>query len=200
MKQAQPKPQSPAKAPAGKKAPTSKRRDPSTYGFKKGDPKTVEAAKKGAQMGGRPLGVTNMISEAKRRWLNITGMSPLDFLTAVYRDQLYDDYEVEVVDEKKGVVKVFPRLDPVTGQVLAKKIPVELDKRIAAATAAAPYVHRKRPIGIDGGDGKPISFISADRLANLSNEELAKLLEVMGKLGVGAEFEGHQPVVSRFED
>lgn len=67
---------------------------------------------------------------------------------------------------------------------------VDLGQRIQAATSAAPYVHRKKPIGIDGGEGKPIAMVSAAQLAQLSDEELDKLLSVLGKLQVGAEFEG----------
>lgn len=139
---------------------------------------------------GRPPGSKSKITDAKLRFLAQTGQTPLEFLTAVYRDQLYDEYEVEVVDAKRNVVHVFPKLDPITGDVAAQKIKVDLGQRIQAATSAAPYVHRKKPIGIDGGEGKPVSFVSAAQLAALSDEELDKLLSVLGKLQVGAEFEG----------
>lgn len=145
---------------------------------------------KGSKKGGRPLGSKSKITDAKLRFLAQTGQTPLEFLTAVYRDQLYDEYEVEVVDAKRNVVHVFPKLDPITGDVAANKIKVDIAQRIQAATSAAPYVHRKKPIGIDGGEGKPVSFISAAQLAALSDDELDKLLTVLGKLQVGAEFEG----------
>ncbi len=184
---------SPAKAPAGKRG---------TKHFAKGDPDTIAAARKGGQAGGRPQGAKSVVSEAKVKFLAQTGQTPLEFLTAVYRDQLYSEYDVEEVDAKKGLFRVWPRLDPVTGD-LAKgvhKVSVELGQRISAATAAAPYVHRKMPIGIDGGEGKPLAFVSADRLAELSDAELAKLLDVLGRLGVGAEFEGTHPTVDKLED
>jgi len=181
-------PQAQSPAPAGKPGPKR---------FAKGDPNTIAAAKKA----GRPAGSKNVVSDAKRLFLAQTGQTPLEFLTAVYRDQLYSEYDVEEVDAKKGLFRVWPRLDPVTGD-LAKgvfKVSVELGQRISAATAAAPYVHRKMPIGIDGGEGKPLAFVSADRLAELSDAELAKLLDVLGRLGVGAEFEGTHPTVDRLE-
>jgi hypothetical protein len=184
---------SPRLSPAGKKASGS---------FAKGDPRAAEAGRKGGLMGGRPAGAKSVVSEAKIKFLAQTGQTPLEFLTAVYRDQLYSEYDVEEVDAKKGLFRVWPKLDPITGG-LAKgvtKISVELGQRISAATAAAPYVHRKMPIGIDGGEGKPLAFVSADRLAELSDAELAKLLDVLGRLGVGAEFEGTHPKVDRLEE
>lgn len=190
-------PQPESKAPAGKTVkPTAKHIGPTTW--KKGDPRASQAGK----IGGRPAGSASVLSDAKRKWLTQTGQTPLDFLTAVYRNQLYEDYEVEVIDEKKGLVRLYPRLDPVTGAIAVnnKHIPVEIERRIAAATAAAPYVHRKMPIGIDGGEGKPLAFVSADQLAKLSDGELAKLLEIMGRLGIGAEFEGGAQVPPSMED
>lgn len=160
--------------------------------------KASEAGKKGAA--GRPQGAKSLISEAKHKFLALSGQTPLEFLTAVYRDQLYSEYEVEVVDEKKGLARVWPKLHPVTGELDCTKIPVELEKRIAAATAAAPYVHRKKPIGIDGGEGKALTFISADQLAKLDDKELSQLLEIMGRLGIGAEFAGGERDAPTLED
>lgn len=159
---------------------------------KTGAVKKAGQLKKGetANPAGRPLGAKNVLTEAKVKYLSMQGQTPLEFLTAVYRDQLYDEYQTEVVDEKRGIAHVFPKLDPITGDIIAKKIPVDLQQRIAAATSAAPYVHRKKPIGIDGGEGKPVSFVSAAQLATLSDDELDKLLQVLGKLNVAGEFEG----------
>lgn len=150
---------------------------------------------------GRPLGSKSSITEAKRKFISSTGQTPLDFLTAVYRNELYDEYEVEAVDPKRGVYHVYPKLDPITGEVVAKKLTVDLQQRIQAATSAAPYVHRKKPIGIDGGEGgKPVSFVSAAQLAQLSDEELDKLLLVLGKLNVAGEFEGAGVATPGLED
>jgi hypothetical protein len=135
--------------------------------------------------------VKQTVTAHKLRLMATTGMTPLEFLTAVYRDQLYQDYDVEVVDEAKGLAQFFPKVDPVTGELATSKVELKIEQRIAAATSAAPYVHRKKPIGIDGGEGKPLAIVTADKLATLSDGELDKLLTVFGKLGVGAEFEGH---------
>ena len=146
-----------------------------------------------ANPGGRGPGVKSVMTDAKIRYLSMQGQTPLEFLTAVYRDQLYSEYEVEELDKKRGLARVFPKIDPITGDIIAEKITVRLEQRIAAATSAAPYVHRKKPIAIDGGDGKPISFISAAQLATLKDDELDKLLTILGKLNVGADFEsGHR--------
>lgn len=56
------------------------------------------------------------------------------------------------------------------------------DRRHNAATAAAPYVHRKMPIGIDNGNGGPVTFATPADLAKLSTADLKKLEEVMTKL------------------
>jgi hypothetical protein len=130
------------------------------------------------------------ITAHKLRLMATTGMTPLEFLTAVYRDQLYVDYDVEVVDAQRGLAQFFPKMDPATGELATEKVELKIEQRIAAATSAAPYVHRKKPIGIDGGEGKPLTVLTADKLATLSNQELDNLLQVFGKLGVGAEFEG----------
>lgn len=165
------------------------------------DPKRQALGKLGAEaIRGRPIGAKSTISQAKIKMLAIHGQTPLEFLTAVYRNQLYSDYDVEVVDEAKGLARVYPKLDPITGALDCQHIPVEIERRIAAATAAAPYVHRKRPIGIDGGEGKPLTFVSADQLSKLSDDELGKLLEVMSKLGIGAEFAGGEQRQYDLED
>jgi hypothetical protein len=135
-------------------------------------------------------GARSAITAHKLRLMATTGMTPLEFLTAVYRDQLYQEYDVEIVDEAKGLAQFYPKMDPVTGELATAKVELKIEQRIAAATSAAPYVHRKKPIGIDGGEGKPLTVVTADRLAQLSNAELDNLLQVFGKLGVGAEFEG----------
>lgn len=140
--------------------------------------------------GSSVAGAKNAITAQKLRLMATTGMTPLEFLTAVYRDQLYQEYDVEIVDEAKGLAQFYPKMDPVTGELATEKVELKIEQRIAAATSAAPYVHRKKPIGIDGGEGKPLTVVTADRLAQLSNSELDNLLQVFGKLGVGAEFEG----------
>lgn len=52
-----------------------------------------------------------------------------------------------------------------------------------AAQTAAPYMHRKQPIAIEGGDpNRPIRVAMAQRLRSLSDEEFALLRDVSSKL------------------
>jgi hypothetical protein len=54
--------------------------------------------------------------------------------------------------------------------------------RITAARAAAPYLHRKMPIAIEGGDpNRPIVF-EANMLAGLTVEEKVSLLGIVEKM------------------
>ena len=108
------------------------------------------AGQKGA--GGRPRGAKSVVSEAKLKFLAVTGQTPLDFLSAVYRDQLYSEYDVEVVDEKRGLSRCYPKTHPVSGALDCAKLKVSMDQRIQAATAALPYVHQKLPsvVGVAG--------------------------------------------------
>ncbi len=57
--------------------------------------------------------------------------------------------------------------------------------RLKAAADVAPYLHRKKPIAVDGGEGMPLTVLSADRLAAMSNDELEALNAALIKLGAG---------------
>lgn len=52
-----------------------------------------------------------------------------------------------------------------------------------AASIAMPYLHKKQPIAIEGGD-KPIKVIDASKLADMSTEQLDKMLAALAALGV----------------
>lgn len=147
----------------------------------KGNPTWVKG--KSANPNGRPVGSKNSLNALKLRLMATTGMTPLEFLTAVYRDQLYDDYDVNVVDEKRMIVELLPKCNE-AGELVAKKVPLKIEHRIAAATSAAPYVHRKMPIGIDGGEGKPLAVVTADKLAQMSDAELDQMFTVLDRLGI----------------
>jgi hypothetical protein len=153
----------------------------------RGNPKWQKG--KSGNPNGRPVGSKNYLTEHQLRIMATTGMTPMEFLTAVYRDQLYTDYDIRVIDEKRALAEVMPKRNPETGEV-CPKVPLKIEHRIAAATSAAPYVHRKMPIGIDGGEGKPLAVVTADKLAQMSNQELDQLFAILGRLGIGAEFEG----------
>lgn len=58
--------------------------------------------------------------------------------------------------------------------------PIEL--KIRAAVECAPYMHRRMPIAIEGGD-KPLTVIDPAQLAKLSSKQLAMLMEIMKTIG-----------------
>jgi hypothetical protein len=163
-----------------------------------GNPNWVKG--KSANPNGRQPGLKNKLTALKLRLMASTGMTPLEFLTAVYRDQLYDDYDVNVIDEKRMVVELLPKCDPKTGELTAKKVELKIEHRIAAATSAAPYVHRKMPIGIDGGEGKPLAVVTADKLATMTNAELDSMFAVLDRLGIGASIDGGEQKPYRLTD
>lgn len=51
----------------------------------------------------------------------------------------------------------------------------KLHEKLDAAKAAAPYMHRRMPIGIDNGSGGPVAFYTAEQLAKLTDEELEQV-------------------------
>ena len=55
-----------------------------------------------------------------------------------------------------------------------------------AAHEAAPYLHRKMPIAIDGGEGKPIPVMVLDsaKLAAMDSDTLRKAKEVIELMGI----------------
>lgn len=60
-----------------------------------------------------------------------------------------------------------------------------MDYKVEAAKIAAPYMHRKMPIAIEGGDPtKPIVTLDAAQLRNLKTTELQTLRELLGKIGL----------------
>lgn len=59
-----------------------------------------------------------------------------------------------------------------------------IDQRIDAANKAAPYMHRKMPIAIEGGDlSKPINFMDVTQLKGLTNKEIELFLALLAKAG-----------------
>lgn len=143
--------------------------------FKKGDERINRK--------GRPKGSRDKLTDTKIRLIAKTGMMPLDFMTAVYRDQLYTDYDTHIADD--GVTTYFtPKAD-------AERIEVTLQQRIICATNAAPYVHKKMPVGIEVGDAAHRT-ITADAIAKMSSEQIEALLGLMDMLGLRASFEGFE--------
>lgn len=61
------------------------------------------------------------------------------------------------------------------------KTPIEY--KIRAAKEAAPYMHRKMPISIEGGDPrKPIVMLQKEHMKMLDDAELSTLYAILAKL------------------
>lgn len=63
--------------------------------------------------------------------------------------------------------------------------------RAWAAEKAAPYLHKRMPIAIEGGD-RPLTIVDAAQLAKLSSSELELLIATLIKLGVTADAVGDE--------
>ena len=51
-----------------------------------------------------------------------------------------------------------------------------------AAQNAAPYLHRRMPIALEGGDGnKPLMMATIEQLRQLSDDELEVLMRISAK-------------------
>lgn len=124
---------------------------------------------------GRPKGAKNTIRDWKVYHINETGMTPLDFLTAVYRDEVYTKFDRHVGADGRSFY--------FTKAKGAKRIPAGLKERLTAAANAAVYVHKRMPVGVEVSDpsGK---LITADQLAKLSDKEITALLTIMNKLNI----------------
>lgn len=105
---------------------------------------------------GKPVGAIDRLQKAAI--LAATekgGPSPLEFMLAIMQRD-----EEKLRAWKIPILSVTPQL------------------RMRAAENALPYVCRKAPVAIDGGEGKPL-FIPEDVLANLPDSELFALRRAM---------------------
>ena len=118
-------------------------------------------------------GSRTFLTNLRRSIIAKTGMLPLDFLTAVYRDELWSAYEQQVAADGSSIYYVPTKT--------AKRIVVTLDQRISAAGTAAPYVHRKMPQGIEVSD-KGSKQLLATSLRGLPTKELLLLSSLLDKL------------------
>lgn len=124
---------------------------------------------------GRPKGLQNKLTETKHQLIASSGMTPVEFLTFVFRDQLYDNYIEKLSGDNKTTY--FEKAEN------AKKIDVSLNQRISCAMGAAPYIHKKMPIGIEVKD-KNTAIISTEKLRSMKEEDLGKLLDFMDRFGL----------------
>jgi hypothetical protein len=60
----------------------------------------------------------------------------------------------------------------------------KLQEKLDAAKAAAPYMHCKMPIAIEGGDEERPVWISNEALKVLSDSEFETLITMYEKMGV----------------
>jgi hypothetical protein len=114
---------------------------------------------------GRPKGILNQLTIAQAQAVAKAGITPLEFQLAVLRAE----------PEELARLNIAPK-------------DVTFGARARAAESAAPYIHRKMPIGIDGGaNGQPIGIYTPDQLMKLSDEDVEKLSLIVGKLAVIAD-------------
>lgn len=123
--------------------------------FTKGDPRIRP---------GRPKGALGKFSLEQARQIAAEGFTPLEFLMAVIRKDEQALSEMNCDEQTIGAL--------------------DMEVRTRCAVAAAPYLHRKMPVGIDNGHGGPVGLAtySAAELAKLPEEELEHLLAVVKKL------------------
>ena len=131
-----------------------------------------------ANPNGRPKGSQNALTKIKYQIISSTGMTPLEFLTFAYRDQLYEKYIEELASDGKTVIF---RPDP-----KASKINVPLQLRATCALGAAPYVHKKMPVGVEIKE-RNSAYLSTERMRSMSTEELEQFLSFMDRFGVAVD-------------
>ena len=88
-------------------------------------------------------------------------------------------------EERVAIVKQGDLTPLQLMQSVAMDSEVDLEVRLMAAKDVAPYIHRKMPIAVEGGE-KPIAVLSADRLATMSDKELSALNAALIGLGVAS--------------
>jgi hypothetical protein len=112
-------------------------------------------------LSGRPKGSLDKFQLIQAKAAARSGLTPLEFMLKLMRGDPEELAQIGV--PKKDITTAIRR---------------------KAASDAAPYVHRKMPIGIDDGKGGPLMMYSPEQLMALSDEELNKLATIMGKLAV----------------
>lgn len=124
---------------------------------------------------GRPTSARELVTKASVRIMARTGMLPLDFMTAVYRNALYEDYDQQVAEDGRTLY-----FTPKPG---AERVLCGLETRLSAAIACAHYVHKRMPVGIELGERGAVG-LTAERLKRLSSQELDEMMRILDKIGV----------------
>jgi hypothetical protein len=87
-------------------------------------------------------------------------------------------------DERIALVK-HGNLTPLVflqSVVMDEKESVEMRRR--AASDVAPYLHRKKPVAIEGGE-RPLMILSPEQLANMDDKQISALNAMLIGLGAG---------------
>lgn len=155
-----------------------KKRPAPPNGFKKG---------KSGNPAGRQIGQRIALTELRRRLYADSGMMPLDFLVAVYRDELYTAYERHLLPDGKT-----PFFIPTKN---AKRVEVTLNHRIICASNAASYLHKKMPVGLEVPQGNESSATAA-ALAALPHKSLHTLLTLIDQVENASLINGESQLVS----
>jgi hypothetical protein len=99
--------------------------------------------------------------------------------TRHYYSRLTNEQRQEIAKAANGLTPLELFLSVVRSE---KEVPI--DARIEAAKAAAPYMHRKMPIAIEGGDpSKPINILDIASMKDMSKKEIETLLALLAKAG-----------------
>lgn len=105
---------------------------------KRGNPALVKGAVP-PEMRGRKVGTQNKLTKVKEAIIAKTGITPLEFMLTIVRADPEELKKLRIA--KKDVTPTF---------------------RMRAADSAAPYIHRRMPIAIEGSNpGDPIAVVVA---------------------------------------
>lgn len=153
----------------------------------KGNPHRIQKGEVRNPRGGRGPGFNVALTTLSKKMFLDSGMMPLDFFVAVYRDELYSEYARKMCD--KGRTVYYERT------AKAQKLEVSLNQRLIAAAHAAPYLHKKQPIAIE--PVLPGAAAYDERaLRALPNESLATLLGILDQVDRNTVIVGESTVVN----
>lgn len=87
-----------------------------------------------------------------------------------------DEARRQLADKKGGITPLQFLLS------VLRNPNASLKWKLKCAQVAAPYMHRKMPIAIEGGN-TPLTFLDAAAMSKLTTKELDVLYAVLGKIG-----------------